>query len=911
MGNMFAGLSSGNTALSYYMAGIETAGHNIANANVEGFARQRVNTSTAPSVSDGTATVGGGIQIDSITRIRNLFLDAQYRAQLPALGYWETRLDCLNNLEVYTGRIDNGTFQTTLDNYWKALENLHIYPDLETSRSITLSGTTSMISSMLDLRKNYDAYRADLNEQVADMVKEANQLIDDIAVLCKEISSAQNSGETPNDLLDRRDLLSERLCKLTGATVGSPSLDETDGAYKIDLNGKMLVQGGAEYNCDGTAIKNVRHLVLVPMTGNNSYYDVQVEYNQYDHVSDYSVATAVIERGATNPEQCSKNGTHELFVERLANGKTWTVGGAKGILAGGERLDSIYDKNQALGISGSFSLQVGNAGVKASSNVYSAQSGVVKNAVADGPTYEFRIAAGEFETYINFQYDAVAQQWNVTRDGAATGLPSDTIPSPNGDLTLENIKDVLVMYPQLAVSFDPSEQRMEIEAANTEDMRGHLLSITDTNGTLAQDLGIANKNPAVEITVVPEDTLTTIANKINGAYMTELVSADNLAAYATNPPGTAPDSPEEWLHANVIMEPNGSCYIALTSDVSGEANRINVLPGSVCGANGDFSVAKLLGFMDSGSGGTSYMQFNTDTKAATTIVKSGVYVNDAYFIYDGKHFLSESNSFKDARIFKTTDKLGNLVRWDNPMADDMDRFGKGIRLNLVGLNHFYDQYGLTSGNAATIIKVEPHLTSGSIFAMLESRDDVVLGQEDYLDNLAYELMKDTNAIHYSGHGIGENILTTGTAYFDHINGRYGASKSLSLNDDLLRDLSLIASGSGDGLGYSKGVGDGAVTLRMAQLKQAPVFSKDSADFDAYFLLFVADLATQGYEASYMYAAQQGVSDQIQAQRDSVMGVSTDEEMIDIIKFQQGVGAISRYMTALDDMLDRVINGMGA
>jgi flagellar hook-associated protein 1 FlgK len=41
-----------------------------------------------------------------------------------------------------------------------------------------------------------------------------------------------------------------------------------------------------------------------------------------------------------------------------------------------------------------------------------------------------------------------------------------------------------------------------------------------------------------------------------------------------------------------------------------------------------------------------------------------------------------------------------------------------------------------------------------------------------------------------------------------------------------------------------------------------------------------------------------------------MGVSTDEEMLDIIKFQQGVGAISRYMTALDDMLDRVINGMG-
>jgi flagellar hook-associated protein 1 FlgK len=908
MGNLFAGLTHGASALSYYMAGIETAGHNIANSGVEGFSRQRVNVSSAPTVTVGSVTMGSGVSVDSITRLRNLFLDAQYRAQLPTLGYWQTRSSAIKNVELYTGQLDHGTLQTTIDNFWTALENLHTDPSLETSRYVTLSSTESMISSMLSLRDNIDLYRSDLNEQIADMVKEANQLIDDIAELCGEISAAQNKGENPNDLLDKRDLLAERLCKLTGATVGSPSLDETDGDYKIDINGKMLVQGGAEYNCDGTVIKNVRHLVLVPMVGNTNYYDVQVEYNQYDHVSDYSVATAVIERGATDPESCGKNGLHELFVERLANGYTWTVGGAKGIIAGGERLDTIYDKNQSLGISGSFSLEVGNAGVKASSNVYTDTAGVVKNATADGNDYEFRIAAGEFETYVRFQY--YNGNWNVTRDGEPTGLPVDTIARPNGDLTLEDIRNVLSMYPSLYTSFDAGAQKMDIEAANTEAMRGHLLSITDIRGTLAQDLGIANKNPAVEITVTADDSLTTIANKINAAYQTTLVSSDNSAAYATNPPGTAPNGAEEWLHANVIQEPNGSYYLALTSDVSGEANRINVLPGSVCGANGDFSVAKLLGLVES-TNSTSYMQFSTDTKAATTIDKSDPYVNDAYFIYDGRHYLSESNSFKDARIFKTTDKLGNLVSWDNPMADELSRFGTGVRLNLIGLNHFYDQWGLTSGNQATLVKVEPHITNGGIYAMLEARDDLALGMEDYLDDLAYEMMKETNAIHYSGHGIGENITTTGTAYFDHINARYGASKKLSVNDALSADLSLIASGAGDGSGYSRGVGDGDTTLRMAQLKQVKTFAGETADFDEYFQRFIGDLGTKGYEANYMLEAQQGVCDQIQSQRDSVMGVSTDEEMLDIIKFQQGVGAIARYMTALDDMLDRVINGMGA
>ncbi|MDR0764877.1 MAG: hypothetical protein LBE65_04720 [Synergistaceae bacterium] len=915
MGNMFAGLTNGGSALFYYRAGIETAGHNIANSGVDGFSRQRVNVSTAPPVTEGSLTMGGGVSVDSVTRARNLFLDAQYRAQIPTLGYWETRAASIKNIEIYTGRLDQGTLQTTIDNFWTALETLHLDPSLETARSVTLSGTESMISALSDMRGNIDLYRSDINGQIVDMVKEANKLIDDIAVLCGEITDALNKGENPNDLLDKRDLLAERLCKLTGATVGSPSLDESDGDYKIDINGKLLVQGGAEYGCDG-AIKNVRHLVLVPMVGNTSYYDVQIEYNQYDHVSDYSVATAVIERGATDPASCPGNGLHELFVERLANGKTWTVGGAKGIIDGGERLDTIYDKNAALGISGSFSLQVGNAGVKASSNVYSDTNGIVKNAAADGNDYEFRVAAGEFETYVRFHYDETAGTlgtgaWIVTRDGASTGLPADTIENANGDLTLEDIKNVLAMYPQLSLSFDGGAQKMSIEAANTEDMRGHLLSITDIRGTLAQDLGIANKNPAVEIQVTEDDSLTTIANKINAAYQTTLVSGDNSAAYATNPPGTAPDGAEEWLHANVIQEPNGSYYIALTSDVSGEANRVNVLPGGVCGANGDFSVAKLLGFVDSAGNGTSYMQLSSDTKAATTIDRSDPYVNDAYFIYDGKHFLSESNSFKDARVFKTTDKLGNLVSWDNPMADSLGRFGAGVRLNLTGLNHFYDRWGLTSGNPATLVSVKPHITNGEIYAMLEARDDLALGMEDYLDDLAYEMVKETNAIHYSGHGIGENITTTGTAYFDHINARYGASKKLGVNDALSADLSLIATGAGDGLGYSRGVGDGDAALRAAQLKQVKTFASGTADFDEYFQLFVGDLGVKGYEANYMLDTQQGVCDQIQSRRDAVTGVSTDEEMLDIIRFQQGVGAISRYMTALDDMLDRVINGMGA
>jgi flagellar hook-associated protein 1 FlgK len=926
---MFAGLSSGSVALSYYTRAIETAGHNVANASTEGYARQRVNTAANAPVNDGGFWVGQGVSTTAITRMRDLFVDAQYRRELPKLGYLETRMSNINNLEYYVGEYDRSTFQTALDDYWKSVEDVHVNPGVSTTRETMLESTKNMIQSLLNMRENYDAYRADLNDKVADMVSEANQLIDDIAVLCKEITKAQNAGENPNDLMDKRDLLAERLCKLTGATVGSPSLDETDGDYKIDLNGKLLVQGGAQYNCDGTEIKNTRHLVLVPMVGNLGYYDVQVEYNQYDHISDLSVASVIIERGATPPSSCSRNGVHELFVERLANGRTWMAGGAAGASAGGERLDTIYSKDQKLGINGTFSLQVGSAGVQAVSKSFvdysnAANNGILASApqsAADQGEFKFRIAAGEFETYITAKYNSNTNVWDFTSSAGDQSLGASAGP----DLKVEDISNAVAQITlstgELAfkTTYDSGTESLTIEGANIQSMRGHLLSITDTIGTLAQNMEIANKNPAVEIVVTEDDTLTTIANKINDAYKSELVLGSD-PAYPTNPPGTAPSSPEEWLHANIVREPNGTYYLALTSNVSGEANRINVLPGSVCDANGDFSVAKLLGLVnsdtpDNTTGTTGYMQLNTDPAAFSTIIKGDVFVDDAYFIYDGKHFLSESNSFKDARVFKIDDGTSNPEGWIwvNRMADELDRFGTGIRLNLHGLNTRYlkdgDEY---SNNEPVLITVRPHLTTGEIYAVLECRDDMTLGFEDYLDQIAFEMVTEVNAVHYSGHGSGENSETTGTAYYRHISARYGASalSSFAINDEVANDVSLIAAGSGDGTGHSRGSADGDNALAIAQLKQTKVLDKGTADFNQYFLKFVADLGTQGYTTNYMLETQQDVADQLETLRDSVMGVNTDEEMMDIIKFQQGINAISRYMTALDDMLDRVINGMG-
>ena len=76
------------------------------------------------------------------------------------------------------------------------------------------------------------------------------------------------------------------------------------------------------------------------------------------------------------------------------------------------------------------------------------------------------------------------------------------------------------------------------------------------------------------------------------------------------------------------------------------------------------------------------------------------------------------------------------------------------------------------------------------------------------------------------------------------------------------------------------------------------------------LSFIAEIGAQGKRTTTMADNQRALTDQINAQRQSVMGVNIDEEMMDIIKFQQAFNAMARYITTIDEMLDTIINRMG-
>lgn len=900
MVSTYHGIETGKSAITYFRKSMEIAGINTTKANTEGYSRQVVNNTASQALSTATnySQLGTGVDITSIERMRDLFLDARMRRATVEQAYWQTMSTGMQRVDSFIVNTNEIGVNNLLDNFWTSLQDVHIYPSDPAIRGYSLQMADTLVQFSANLSSAYNSYRDELNDDIRAMVEEANALIDQIVVLNKGIAQVTLAGAEPNELLDKRDLFVDQLCTLTGATA-STSVDERDNDFKVSINGMLVVQG-----------TNKRHLVLVENPANNNYYEVQVEYNQYDITSDPDVAGVIIERRADDQRMidgtCTMDATHELEVIRTADEMYWTVGYGASQTDGGSRMDGIKSAGTGLGIEGSFALQVGSNGVRAYSEVFSKTPPGLGNILGElGPgetdKYSFRISAGEFEATVKVEWDDTNSVWLISDNNGNTDVSDDE------NLTVDKIAGCINQwYGGSGIVAQNEGNALVIESADKQ-----VLSITDINGTLMQSCGLANDNPIVKIEVTKDDTLQTIANKINNAYNFDKIekiegegddaTSIRLLHYDTVPPDTAPSSPEQWMHASVEVDEKGDYYLCLTSNIAGEANRINVMSGSVCGDSvSDMTVARLLGLVennaDTGQADvTSYIQFDAEDGAVITRYTDDgdVFVDDAYVILNGKEYLSSSNTFKDAR---------KIAAIGEAKADTLEEFSAGIRV-------------FVNGTGTTTITVRHPLTEGAIFAAIKLRDDMLLSHMDVFDDMMYKLATEFNAMHYAGYGTDDYENVTGMGFFERISSQYGAFGKLEvdnliISDDGIFDHSRLAAISGDGSGYPLGEGDGSNALAMAQLKQAKLFMSGTADFDSLYRNFVAAYGSFGQQADTMLDNQNYIVEQIGVERSKIMGVNSNEEMLSLVEMNQGFNYTSQYLSVLISVIDQIIGGLG-
>jgi flagellar hook-associated protein 1 len=256
----FHGLEAAKRGMMTQQAALYVTGHNVANANTPGFTRQRVNfVQTEPFPAPGLnrpqipGQMGTGVKAGSIERVREYFLDIQYRGENNKLGYWEARADAIAKMEDIMNEPSDNGLAKTMDQFWQALQDLSVNPENEGARSVVRQRGLAVVETFHYLSNSLSQIQTDIGTQIGVTVTQINSLAKQISELNKQIASVEPNGYLPNDLYDERDRLIDELSKLINVQVekhptGGNSLATAEGTYDIYfLNGNekvYLVQGG-------------------------------------------------------------------------------------------------------------------------------------------------------------------------------------------------------------------------------------------------------------------------------------------------------------------------------------------------------------------------------------------------------------------------------------------------------------------------------------------------------------------------------------------------------------------------------------------------------------------------------------------------------------------------------------------
>ena len=153
----FAGIEMGRQALNAFRLGMQTVGHNISNMGTEGYSRQRVNYATVqPKDMPNVGQVGQGMYANEIRRIRDEFLDFQYRDNQATLGYWEKINDLYDSIQNYIPEPTSSGIRDSMDTFFTAMQALQESPEDTSSRRALIESANSLGGMLTSLINNFN-----------------------------------------------------------------------------------------------------------------------------------------------------------------------------------------------------------------------------------------------------------------------------------------------------------------------------------------------------------------------------------------------------------------------------------------------------------------------------------------------------------------------------------------------------------------------------------------------------------------------------------------------------------------------------------------------------------------------------------------------------------------------------------
>lgn len=207
-----------------------------------------------------------------------------------------------------------------------------------------------------------------------------------------------------------------------------------------------------------------------------------------------------------------------------------------------------------------------------------------------------------------------------------------------------------------------------------------------------------------------------------------------------------------------------------------------------------------------------------------------------------------------------------------------------------------------------------NISGGSIKALIESRDELVSGYKNKLNEFVKGVATEVNTIHKAGYGNLDPLLQTSMFVNNIDNTDIGINIGNIGYNPLLVEVNNIAAAISPPPGNFE---DNRNALKISEWRQQDVFSDETYvgvdgkyNFDEFYRNLITGIGLEGNKAANAAEAQDLLIEQLEFKRQSLMAVSLDEEMSNLIRFEHSYNAAARIVNALDEMLDLIVNRLG-
>ncbi|MPQ32568.1 flagellar hook-associated protein FlgK [Clostridium estertheticum] len=364
MSGLYSTMNVAVRGMTAQQGAIDVTSHNIANANTDGYSRQRATMETTtpfgmPSMNNaiGPGQLGTGVQISSITRIRDSYLDYQIRDENGALGLNQGKEEFLSKVETVFNGVSETGVSKLIGKVFDSWQALSTSPELSSTRTVVAQQSKALTDELNSTYNQLSTLKGDCNAVIKQDVVDINSMLNQVDELNQQIIKVKVGGNEPNDLMDKRDLLEDQLSTKFGIKIDKQSFGGQD--IKVtdkDGNSTYLVKatsntGVKRFYYDETTEKislidkddvNIPpHSTIdyTPTTGElKGYMDVQTNIATYKNkLNSLAKSIAFSVNAVHDGSATSNDGIDDFFV----NSTNHTTVGEAGITAGNITVNPI------------------------------------------------------------------------------------------------------------------------------------------------------------------------------------------------------------------------------------------------------------------------------------------------------------------------------------------------------------------------------------------------------------------------------------------------------------------------------------------------------------------------------------------------------------------------------------------